>query len=131
MFLFASLGRTFWLTALAAAASVAVAGTAFTASITVPGTNVATGATVIGGYTIGTVSYTLGSTPTNIDAVVVTLTTAGSPVTPTTGKIKAASAGSFYDCVITGTGPWTLTCATTSPQLTVAAADNLTVLAAQ
>jgi len=134
MFLLASLGRTFWLTALAAGASVAVAGTAFTASLTPPASNVASGATVIGGYTIGTVSYTLnGTTPTNIDAVVFTVTTAGSPSAPTTAKVQGDASGIFYDCGSpTGTGPWTFTCDTTvATQLVVADADNLTLVVSQ
>lgn len=134
MFLIASLGRTFWLTALAAAAAVAVAGTAFTASLTPPSTNVASGATVIGGYTIGTVSYTLnGSTPSNIDAIVFTVTTAGSPAAPTAAKARGDADGIFYDCgTPTGSGPWTFTCDTTvGTQLTVPNADNLTLVVTQ
>lgn len=133
MFLLASLGRTFWLTALAAATSVAVAGTAFTASITVPTSNVASGATVIGGYTIADLSYTLnGTTPTSIDAVVFNVTTAGSPAAPTTAKVKADADGIWYDCDITGAGPWAVACDTTvTTQLTVANADNLTVVVSQ
>jgi len=133
MFLLASLGRTFWLTALAAAASIAVAGTAFTASLTVPTTNVASGATVVGGYTISTLSYTLnGTTPTNIDAITFSVLTTGSPATPTTARVKADASAGFYTCDITGTGPWSVSCDTTvGTQLLVEDADNLTVVVSQ
>jgi hypothetical protein len=133
MFLLASLGRTFWLTALAAAASVAVAGTAFTASITVPTTNVASGATVVGGYSIGSLSYTLNATtPINIDAIAFSVLTTGSPATPTTAKVKADDSGVWYSCIISGSGPWPVTCdSTVGTQLTVANADNLTVVVSQ
>ena len=134
MFLLASLGRTFWLTALAAAASVAVAGTAFTASLTPPTSNVASGATVIGGYTINTLAFTLnGTTPTNIDAITFNVSNAGSPATPTTAKVKAQNSGGvWYACNITGSGPWAVSCdSTVGTQLTAANADNLTVVVSQ
>jgi hypothetical protein len=133
MFLLASLGRTFWLTALAAGASVAVAGTAFTASLTPPTSNVASGATVIGGYTVSTLSYTLnGTTPTDIDAITFVVSNAGGPATPTTARAKGDDSGVWYTCDITGSGPWNVDCDTTvGTQLTVPNADNLTLVVSQ
>jgi hypothetical protein len=134
MFLLEAFGRSFWMTAIGAFLAVSVAGTAFTASITVPGTNTASGATVIGGYSIGNITYTLnGSNPLNIDAIVFDILTTGSPVAPKVGGVKARAldAGSWYNCTFTGTGPWAATCASTSPQLTVSAAANLTVVVTQ
>ena len=134
MFLLQAFGRSFWMTAIGAFLAVSVAGTAYTNSITVPGTNTATGATVIGGYSIGTISYTLNATnPLNVDAITFSILTTGSPVAPKVGGVKARAydAGSWYNCTFTGTGPWSATCTSTSPQLTVANAANLTVVVTQ
>lgn len=132
MFLLQAFGRSFWLTAIGAFMAVSVAGTAFTASLTPPGTNTASGATVIGGYSISSVSYTLnGTNPLNIDAI--TFTIDNTTNAPKVGGVKARAydAGSWYNCTFTGTGPWSATCASTSPQLTVANAANLTIVVTQ
>lgn len=134
MFLLQAFGRSFWMTALGAFLAISVAGTAYTNSITVPGTNTATGATVIGGYSVDTISYTLnGTNPLNIDAITFNILTTGSPQAPKVGGVKARAydAGSWYNCTFTGTGPWAATCASTSPQLTVANAANLTLVVTQ
>ncbi len=134
MFLLSAFGRSFWMTAIGAFLAISVAGTAYTNSITVPGTNTATGATVIGGYSISTISYTLGATPTNIDAITFSILTTGSPQAPKVGGVKAqadSTGGAWYNCTFTGTGPWSATCASTSPQLLVVDADQLTVVVTQ
>ena len=134
MFLLTTFGRSFWLAAVGSFLAMAVAGTAYTNSISVPSSNAATGATVIGGYSIGSVSYTLnGTNPLNVDAITFSILTTGSPVAPKVGGVKARAqaSGSWYDCTFTGTGPWVTTCASTSPQLTVANTDNLTVVVSQ
>ena len=117
------------LTARLGVVAVAVAGTAgaaqaFTASNTVPASNAGSGSTAISGYTVSSVSYTVDSTtPTNLNAVAFT-------ISPTTGtvKVRLSASGSWYSCTNTS---GSVSCATTSPQATVAAADNLTVVAAQ
>ena len=132
MFLFASLGRTFWLAALAGAASIAIAGTAFTASLTVPTSNTATGTTVIGAYSVASVSYTLnGSTPTNIDAI--TFKILAPPAAPGTIKAKADNSGIWYTCSsLLNVADYDATCNTTvGTQLTVGAASNLTLVISQ
>lgn len=132
MFLFASLGRTFWLATLAATASVAIAGTAFTASLTVPASNSATGATVIGAYTVTTLSYTLnGTTPTNIDAI--TFKIIAPPAQPVTVKAKADSSGIWYSCnTVLNVADYDATCnTTTGTQLTVGNVNNLTLVVSQ
>lgn len=135
MFLLTAFGKSFWLTAIGAFLAISVAGTAYTNSITVPGTNAATGATVIGGYSISTVSYGLnGTNPLNIDTITFSILTTGSPAAPKVGGVKARAdnAGVWYDCTFTGTGPWSATCnSTVGTQLTVANAANLTLVVTQ
>ena len=109
--------------ALAIAGTLALGAYAYTAANTVPATSAGSGATAISGYTITNVQYTLnGTTPTNIDAVTFTI----SPTAASTVKAQVASAGTFYSCVNTA---GSVSCATTSPQATVAAANQLTVVA--
>ena len=96
---------------------------AFTASNTVPATSAGNGSQAISGYVASSVNYNLnGTTPTNIDSVSFALDAAA-----TTVKAKLTAAGSWYSCTNSSGNNWS--CATTSPQATVAAADNLTVLA--
>ena len=106
------------------AVAAAGAADAFTASNTVPASNAGSGSSAISGYTVTDVAYTVGTTtPTNLDAVSFT-------ISPTTGtvKVRLSASGSWYSCTNTA---GSVTCATTSPQATVTAADNLTVVAAQ
>jgi len=128
---FASLGRTFWLSMLAAAATVAISGTAFTASLSgSQASKTATSATVIGGYTVTSVGYTLGAQPTNIDAITFTIVAPGAQ--PSTVKAQGATGGTFYSCLtVLNIANYDATCASTSPQLTVLAADNLTLVVSQ
>jgi hypothetical protein len=104
---------------------LASAAYAFTASNTVPATQAGSGSGSISGYTASSIVYTLNATtPTNIDSVAFTI----SPTTTTTVKAQFAAAGTWYSC---SNSSGSVTCATTSPQLTVAGATNLTVVAAQ
>jgi hypothetical protein len=98
---------------------------AYAASNTVPNTTAGAGSGTISGYTISNVAYGLNSTtPTNLDSVTFTI----SPATATTVKAQLASAGTWYSCSNTA---GSVTCNTTSPQATVAAATQLTVVATQ
>ena len=114
-------GRT--LGALIVAVVVASSAYAFTQSNTVPATRAGDGNSAISGFTATSVVYTLNATdPQNIDAVAFTL----NPTSATTVKTQFASGGSWYDCTNTA---GSVTCTTTSPQATVAAATLLTVVA--
>ena len=104
---------------------VASSAYAFTASNTVPASNAGSGSGAISGYTATNVSYSLNaSNPQNIDAVTFTI----SPTTTATVKVQLAAAGSWYSCTNTA---GSVSCATTSPQATAAAATQLTVVASQ
>jgi hypothetical protein len=86
---------------------------AYAASNTVPSTTAGAGSGTISGYTVSNVAYGLNATtPTNLDQVTAQL----------------ASAGTWYSCANTA---GSVTCNTTSPQATVAAATQLTVVATQ
>jgi hypothetical protein len=116
--------RNRYLLAAIAAAVVAPAAYAFTAANTVPSSNAGSGAGAISGYTVSGVSYTLNAAnPQNVDQVAFT-------ISPTSGtvKVQVVSGGSWYACTNTG---GSVTCATTSPQATAAAVNQLTVVAAQ
>jgi hypothetical protein len=98
---------------------------AYAATNTVPGSNAGSGSGAISGYTISNVAYTLNSTtPTNLDQVAFSI----SPTTTSTLKVQLAAAGSWYSCT---NAAGSVTCNTTSPQATAAAATQLTVVAAQ
>jgi hypothetical protein len=111
-----------YIAALIAAVCVAVGAYAFTASNTVPGSNAGAGSGAISGYTVSNVAYTLGTVPTNMDAVTFTLDRAAGTV-----KAQVQSGGSWYTCSNTSGNDWS--CDTTSPQATVQPADQLTVVA--
>ena len=116
--------RRFALTT-ALAAFLASGAYAFTASNTVPGTQAGAGSNTISGYTATNVQYTLDSTtPTNVNAVAFTIT----PATTSAVRVQLASGGTWYSCTNTAGA---VSCATTSPQMTAAAATQLTVVAAQ
>jgi hypothetical protein len=98
---------------------------AYAASNTVPSTTAGAGSGTISGYTVSSVAYGLNATtPTNLDQVTFTI----APTTATTVKAQLASAGTWYSCTNTA---GSVTCNTTSPQATVAAATQLTVVATQ
>ena len=121
---------------VAAVASLAIAGGAyaFTASNTVPNSTAGAGVGTVSGFTVTNVHYGLdATTPANVD----TLTFNVSPSIPSTGSGKvivqaALSAGgpNTYTCTTNVAGD-TVTCATTSPQLTAATLSSVTVVAAQ
>ena len=116
--------RNRYLAVAAIAAIVAPAAYAFTAANTVPGSSAGSGSGAISGYTVSSVAYTLNaSNPQNVDQVAFT-------ISPTTGtvKVQVVSGGSWYACTNTA---GSVTCATTSPQATAAAVNQLTVVAAQ
>jgi len=96
---------------------------AFTASNTVPTTQAGQGTGTVSGYTVSSVAYTLnGTNPGNIDAVTFTI----SPASATTVKAQLASGGTWYSCT---NSSGSVSCATTSPQMTVATAATLNVVA--
>jgi hypothetical protein len=98
---------------------------AYAASNTVPATTAGAGSNTISGYTVTGVAYGLNaSTPTNLDSVSFTI----APIAATTVKVQLAAAGTWYSCTNTAGA---VSCATTSPQATVAAATQLTVVATQ
>jgi hypothetical protein len=106
-------------------AALSVAGYAFTASNTVPGASLGQGEGAISGYTVSSVAYNLNaSDPTKVDSVAFTI----SPATATTVKVQLASGGSWYSCT---NSSGSVSCATTSPQLTAAVATTLNVVASQ
>lgn len=103
----------------------ATAAFAFAATNTVPASYAGEGASTTSGYTITNVVYNLNATTaSNIDSVTFTLNAAASNV-----KIRLVTTGSYYSCTNTSGFNWS--CATTSPQVTVAAADELRVIASQ
>ena len=98
---------------------------AFTASNTVPNSYAGDGNQTISGYNVTNVTYTLnGTTPTNVDAVTFDLDNAAATV-----KARVVGGGSWYSCTNPSGTTWN--CATTSPQATAAAVNNLEIVAAQ
>ena len=125
-----------WSIILGVAVALAIGGGAyaFTASNTVPSTTAGAGSGAVSGYTVTNLHYVLNTTtPANIDSLTFTIT----PVVPSTsaGKVvisaQLATGGpTNYTCA-TDTAGATVTCATTTPQLTVALIMGVTVIAAQ
>ncbi len=101
---------------------------AYAAANVVPASKAGDGSGAITGYTVSAVHYNLNATnPGNIDSV--TFTTSVTVPTGSTVKIKLVNAGTdWYTC--TGQGSTSISCATTSPQATVALADSLRVVIA-
>lgn len=98
---------------------------AYAAANTVPNSTAGSGSGTISGYTVSSVAYTLNATnPANIDQVAFSI----SPAATSTVKAQLASGGSWYSCA---NSSGSVTCNTTSPQATAAAATQLTVVAAQ
>jgi hypothetical protein len=106
----------------------------FTASNTVPLTTAGSGAGAVSGYVVTALHYVLdSSTPTDIDSLTFTI----SPAVPSTGVGKVSisttlSAGgpTAYTCTTDVAGT-TVTCTTTSPQLSAALLTGVSVIAAQ
>jgi hypothetical protein len=120
---FTRVSRTRAVVVAVVALLLAIAVYAFAASNTVPGTEAGSGSGTISGYTVSSVAYGLNATtPTNIDSVTFTI----APTAAGTVKIQLASGGSWYSCTNTS---GSISCNTTSPQATVAAATQLTVVA--
>jgi hypothetical protein len=121
---------------VAAVASLAIAGGAyaFTASNTVPTSTAGAGSATVSGFTVTNVHYGLNATtPANID----TLTFNVTPSIPSTGTGKVAvqtalttGGPNSYTCTTNVAGD-TVTCGTTSPQLTATTLSSVTVVAAQ
>jgi hypothetical protein len=122
------LGIAKWTAAVAT--SLAVAGGAYglTASNTVPTSSAGSGSGSISGYVVTNVHYALNAvSPQNIDSVTFTLDSA--PPVGSTLRVKlAAAATTYYSCTNVTVN---VTCTTSSPQATVSAADQLSVIAAQ
>ena len=98
---------------------------AYAASNTVPSGNAGAGSGAISGYTVSNVSYGLNATtPTNLDQVTFTI----APVAASSVKAQLAAGGTWYSCT---NAAGSVTCNTTSPQATVAAATQLTVVSTQ
>jgi hypothetical protein len=110
---------------MACALGAAMAGSAFTASNTVPNGALGQGANTISGYTIAGISYSPdGSNPSNIDSVSFTL----SPASASSVSVQLVSGGSWYACT---NSSGSVSCTTTSPQATASAANSLDVVASQ
>lgn len=113
---------------------IGISAYAFTASNTVPETKVGSGSGAVSGFTVSNVHYTLNAvTPTNVDSLSFTV----SPSLPSTGSGTVVVAAALtsggptnYDCTRNLAGD-TVTCATTTPQLTADQLVQLTVVAAQ
>jgi spermidine/putrescine-binding protein len=105
---------------------VAASAYAFTAANTVPASTAGSGAGNITGYTATAVTYTLNAAnPQNVDQVAFTI----SPTTTATVKVQLVTGGTWYACTNSG---GSVTCNTTvGTQATAAAANSLTVVAAQ
>jgi hypothetical protein len=126
--------RTRVLTAAVAAMAIAGGAYAFTAANTVPNSTAGAGSGTVSGYTVTNLHYALdATTPANIDSVAFTV----SPVIPSTGDGKVivqatlSSGGPVTYTCTTNTAGDTVTCATTSPQLTAGTLSGITVVAAQ
>ena len=119
---------------MVAALSIAGGAYAYTAANTVPTSTAGAGSGTVSGYTVTNLHYTLNTTtPANIDSMTFTV----SPVIPSTGSGKVAVSAALstggpngYTCS-TNTAGDTVTCATTSPQLTADKLTSVTVVAAQ
>jgi hypothetical protein len=106
--------------------AVAAASSAYAYTNAVGGVNpplLGSGTSSINKYTLGTPVYNLNAnSPRNLDSVSFTLTGA---TTSTVVRVRLIAAGSWYAC--NATAAPTITCATTAPQVTVAAANGSTL----
>jgi hypothetical protein len=111
---------------VALAAGIVGGAVVLTAGNAVPASRAGDGRAAVAGYTASNIVYNLDSAdPQNIDSVTLTLNVA--PVAGSTMTAQLADGGSWYSCSNSGTS---LTCPTTSPQATAAAATELTVVIA-
>jgi hypothetical protein len=98
---------------------------AYAATNTVPGSSAGAGSGAISGYAVSNIQYTIDSTtPTNLNQVSFTI----SPAAASVVKAQLSASGAWYNCT-NSTG--SVTCATTSPQATVAGATQLTVVSTE
>lgn len=105
---------------LALALGASGVGYAFTASNAPPA---GSGAGAISGNAVSAIGYSPNATtPTDLDAVTFTL----SPPTAATVTVQLTSGGPLYACT---NGAGRVSCDTTSPQASLAGADQLTVVA--
>jgi hypothetical protein len=107
---------------IAAAAALALATYAFTASNTVPNTKAGQGEGTITGYNVSSVAYNLAANPANIDTVTFTLDSAATSVR---AKLLSGS-GAYTTCGVSG--GTSVTC-DFAPDVSVLAADELSVIA--
>lgn len=108
---------------VALAAALGTTGWALTASNTVPNSNAGDGTGTVSGYTVSAIAYGLNATtPNNIDTVSFTIAPAAA------GTVKAKMDGNWYTCTNT-TG--SISCPTTTPQLTVGPLTSLQALVVQ
>lgn len=113
------------LLAIVVIAVIGTAAYAFTAGNTVPTSYAGDGSGTISGYTVSNIHYTANATtPANLDQVQFDLSAPAADV-----KVTLTNGGSVYDCGASSGPSNSVTCATTSPQATVLAADSLTVVA--
>ena len=106
--------------AIGAVLAVGFSAYAFTASNTVPGSQAGDGTATVSGYTVTNIAYNLNSTtPTDIDSVDFTIAPAAA------GTVKAKLDGNWYDCT---NAAGSVSCDTTSPQLTVSPLTNFEAL---
>ena len=104
--------------------AIGVAGFAFTAANTVPNNKAGDGSGTVTGYVVSSVHYGLNATdPAKADSVTFTLDS--TPVAGSTLKTKVGA--TWYTCTNVTTA---VTCATTSPQATVAPITSLQVVVA-
>jgi hypothetical protein len=120
---FLRVSRTRMVVVSIAALLLAIGVYAYAASNTVPGSDAGAGSGAISGYTVSSVAYGLNATtPTNLDSVTFTI----APTAAGTVKVQLAGGGIWYTC---SNSSGSVTCNTTSPQATVAAATQLAVVA--
>lgn len=106
---------------LAACAMLVSVGHAMTASNVVPTSRAGAGSSTVSGYNVTSVAYALdATTPTNVNAISFTL----SPAAATSVRIRVS--GNWYTCT---NAAGAATCATTAPQVDVAAVASLEVVA--
>ena len=115
-------GRVFIVAALVAA--FAWGTHAFAASSTISPSSAGQASASISGYSASGIGYALNAAdPSRIDAVTFTIAPAGA----TQVKVRLVSGGStWYPCTVSG---GSATCATTSPQATLASASALDLIA--
>jgi hypothetical protein len=123
-------GRGFWIVLIAAVATMSLAGTALTNSISAPAkTSSASAAAAIGEFTFDQVAYNLNTTdPRRVDSITFRILNQGT--VPGVIRARPVSTGSWYACSGVISAPHVLaTCNTTSPQWTlVSGLTNMTSL---